>query len=106
MPQSDDMPSGPYDADMGIELRVRRMHRRDINRVWQFLKMVFRGVNRETVEFQRPPRRSKRLGQGWLASERIGGNPSFHTRSSGAASPRFTRHRRYRKSKLLAQFLS
>jgi ribosomal protein S18 acetylase RimI-like enzyme len=38
----------------GIELHVRRMHRRDINRVWQFLKLVFRDVNRETVEFQRP----------------------------------------------------
>lgn len=37
-----------------MELRVRRMHRRDINRVWQFLKLVFRDVNRETVEYQRP----------------------------------------------------
>ncbi|MEZ5855470.1 MAG: N-acetyltransferase [Hyphomicrobiaceae bacterium] len=37
-----------------IELRVRRMHRRDINRVWEFLKLVFRDVNRETVEYQRP----------------------------------------------------
>ncbi|MBK6920935.1 MAG: GNAT family N-acetyltransferase [Deltaproteobacteria bacterium] len=36
------------------ELRVRRMHRRDLNRVWEFLKLVFRGVNRETVEYQRP----------------------------------------------------
>jgi ribosomal protein S18 acetylase RimI-like enzyme len=47
-------------AEPGIELHVRRMHRRDINRVWQFLKMVFRGVNRETVEFQRP-RHKKRF---------------------------------------------
>jgi ribosomal protein S18 acetylase RimI-like enzyme len=30
------------------------MHRRDINRTWEFLKLVFREVNRETVEFQRP----------------------------------------------------
>ena len=37
-----------------LELRVRRMHRRDINRVWEFLKLVFRDVNRETVEYQRP----------------------------------------------------
>ncbi len=37
-----------------IELRVRRIHRRDINRVWEFLKLVFRDVNRETVEYQRP----------------------------------------------------
>jgi ribosomal protein S18 acetylase RimI-like enzyme len=55
----DDTPGAPEgasetDGNKGIELHVRRMHRRDINRVWQFLKMVFRGVNRETVEFQRP----------------------------------------------------
>ncbi len=35
-------------------LRVRRIHRRDLNRVWEFLKLVFRDVNRETVEYQRP----------------------------------------------------
>lgn len=35
-------------------LTVRRMHRRDINRVWEFLKVSFRDVNRETVEYQRP----------------------------------------------------
>jgi ribosomal protein S18 acetylase RimI-like enzyme len=37
-----------------LELRVRRIHRRDLNRVWEFLKRVFRDVNRETVEYQRP----------------------------------------------------
>jgi ribosomal protein S18 acetylase RimI-like enzyme len=37
-----------------IELRVRRIHRRDLDRVWKFLKLVFRDVNRETVEYQRP----------------------------------------------------
>ena len=37
-----------------IELRVRRIHRRDLNRVWEFLKLVFRDVIRETVEYQRP----------------------------------------------------
>ncbi len=37
-----------------IELRVRRMHRRDLNKVWELLKLVFRDVNRETVEYQRP----------------------------------------------------
>jgi ribosomal protein S18 acetylase RimI-like enzyme len=37
-----------------IELRVRRIHRRDLDRVWNFLKRVFRDVNRETVEYQRP----------------------------------------------------
>lgn len=34
------------------------MHRRDLNRTWEFLKLVFRTVNRETVEYQRP--RTKR----------------------------------------------
>ena len=33
---------------------VRRMHRRDLNRVWEFLKLSFRDVNRATVEYQRP----------------------------------------------------
>jgi ribosomal protein S18 acetylase RimI-like enzyme len=37
-----------------VEVRVRRMHRRDINKIWEFLKRVFRDVNRETVEYQRP----------------------------------------------------
>lgn len=44
-------PEGPL-------LRVRRMHRRDLNRVWEFLKLTFRDVNRQTVEYQRP--RSKK----------------------------------------------
>ena len=35
-------------------VKVRRIHRRDINRVWEFVKLVFRDVNRETVEYQRP----------------------------------------------------
>ena len=30
------------------------MHRRDIKRAWEFLKLVFRDVNRQTVEYQRP----------------------------------------------------
>lgn len=47
----------PADEDEPV-LRVRRIHRRDLNRVWEFLKLVFRDVNRETVEYQRP--RSKR----------------------------------------------
>jgi ribosomal protein S18 acetylase RimI-like enzyme len=59
MRPDDDTPSEPKvsvaeGANAGIELHVRRMHRRDINRVWEFLKLVFRDVNRETVEFQRP----------------------------------------------------
>jgi ribosomal protein S18 acetylase RimI-like enzyme len=35
-------------------LAVRHMTRRDINRVWDFLKLSFREVNAETVEYQRP----------------------------------------------------
>lgn len=35
-------------------IEVRRIHRRDINRVWEFLKLSFRDVNAETVEYQRP----------------------------------------------------
>jgi ribosomal protein S18 acetylase RimI-like enzyme len=42
-----------------LELRVRRIHRRDLNRVWDFLKLVFRDVNRETVEYQRPQRKQQ-----------------------------------------------
>src|SRR5258708_151475 len=36
------------------EGRVRRIHRRDLNCGWEFLKTCFRDVNRETVEYQRP----------------------------------------------------
>jgi ribosomal protein S18 acetylase RimI-like enzyme len=49
-------PSGKPEHD-GV-IRVRRIHRRDLNRAWDFLKLVFRDVNRETVEYQRP--RTKR----------------------------------------------
>lgn len=48
---------GAKDSDSTV-VRVRRIHRRDLNRVWEFLKLCFRDVNRETVEYQRP--RSKR----------------------------------------------
>lgn len=44
-------PEGPL-------LRVRRLHRRDLNRIWEFIKLTFRDVNRQTVEYQRP--RSKK----------------------------------------------
>ncbi len=37
-----------------LELFVRHMHRRDLNKVWEFLKLVFRTVNKQTVEYQRP----------------------------------------------------
>jgi ribosomal protein S18 acetylase RimI-like enzyme len=39
-------------------IEVRRIHRRDLNAVWEFLKLSFRDVNRATVEYQRP--RSKK----------------------------------------------
>nr|HEX4318556.1 GNAT family N-acetyltransferase [Kofleriaceae bacterium] len=35
-------------------LNVRHMTRRDIPSVWEFLKVSFREVNAETVEYQRP----------------------------------------------------
>ncbi|CAN5733301.1 hypothetical protein BH11MYX3_BH11MYX3_19080 [soil metagenome] len=35
-------------------MNVRHMNRRDIGRVWDFLKLSFRDVNAETVEYQRP----------------------------------------------------
>lgn len=57
MTSADDKPDS---RTKGMEVRVRRMHRRDINRVWEFLKLVFRDVNRETVEYQRP-RHKKRF---------------------------------------------
>jgi len=42
----------------GPLVQVRRLHRRDLNKVWDFLKRSFRDVNLETVEYQRP--RSKK----------------------------------------------
>ena len=42
-------------------IEVRRIHRRDLNRVWEFLKLSFRDVNRATVEYQRPRSKSRFL---------------------------------------------
>jgi ribosomal protein S18 acetylase RimI-like enzyme len=42
----------------GPLINVRHMTRRDIGNVWEFLKISFRDVNQETVEYQRP--RSRR----------------------------------------------
>jgi ribosomal protein S18 acetylase RimI-like enzyme len=42
----------------GPLITVRHMQRRDIGAVWDFLKVSFRDVNAETVEYQRP--RSRR----------------------------------------------
>jgi ribosomal protein S18 acetylase RimI-like enzyme len=49
---------GPEGDCTGV-IRVRRMHRRDIKRVWEFLKRVFRDVNQKTVELQRARNRSR-----------------------------------------------
>jgi ribosomal protein S18 acetylase RimI-like enzyme len=54
MPDSDLKAEQTPDSAGELELRVRRIHRRDLNRVWEFLKLVFRNVGRETVEYQRP----------------------------------------------------
>jgi ribosomal protein S18 acetylase RimI-like enzyme len=45
-------PSGPL-------INVRHMTRRDIGDVWDFLKVSFREVNAETVEYQRPRSRKR-----------------------------------------------
>ncbi len=42
-------------------VKVRRIHRRDLNRTWEFLKLVFREINRTTVEFQRPTTKTRFL---------------------------------------------
>jgi ribosomal protein S18 acetylase RimI-like enzyme len=44
----------PPASDGQPMIKVRRVHRRDLNKVWEFLKLTFRDVNRETVEYQRP----------------------------------------------------
>jgi ribosomal protein S18 acetylase RimI-like enzyme len=40
-------------------IEVRRIHRRDLKRAWEFLKVSFREVNAETVEYQRPISKSR-----------------------------------------------
>jgi ribosomal protein S18 acetylase RimI-like enzyme len=52
MLEGDETKAGSREPDPVV--RVRRIHRRDLNRAWEFLKLVFRDVNRETVEYQRP----------------------------------------------------
>ncbi|MBK6535933.1 MAG: hypothetical protein IPF99_42305 [Deltaproteobacteria bacterium] len=47
-----DAPNGAVPEEPSI--LVRRIHRRDLNKVWEFLKLCFRVVNRETLEYQRP----------------------------------------------------
>ncbi len=49
-----DDPPPPLEPAPPDTIRVRRMHRRDLNKAWEFLKRVFRDVNQKTVEYQRP----------------------------------------------------
>src|SRR5688572_3587530 len=60
---------GKKKAEPGPMLTVRHMTRRDIGRVWEFLKVSFRDVNAETVEFQRP--RSKHRFEEIFAEEGV-----------------------------------
>jgi ribosomal protein S18 acetylase RimI-like enzyme len=57
----DELPESSRTNRAAPEVRVRRIHRRDLNRVWEFLKLTFRDVNRETVEYQRPRSKSRFL---------------------------------------------
>jgi ribosomal protein S18 acetylase RimI-like enzyme len=57
VPETHPVPSS-RSSEEGPLIKVRRIHRRDLNRVWEFLKLVFRDVNKATVEYQRP--RSKK----------------------------------------------
>jgi ribosomal protein S18 acetylase RimI-like enzyme len=43
----------------GPLIQVRHMTKRDIGAVWEFLKVSFRDVNAETVEYQRPRSRHR-----------------------------------------------
>jgi ribosomal protein S18 acetylase RimI-like enzyme len=56
-------------ASAGPMITVRHMTRRDIGRAWDFLKISFREVNAETVEFQRP--RSKHRFEEIFAEEGV-----------------------------------
>ena len=64
-----DAPDAETAGPAGPLITVRHMNRRDINRVWDFLKISFREVNAETVEFQRP--RSKHRFEEIFAEEGI-----------------------------------
>jgi hypothetical protein len=55
-----ELPDEPVPAG---SLSVRRMHRRDLNRVWEFLKLVFRDVNRGDRRVPAPPQQAALLGE-------------------------------------------
>ncbi len=48
-------------ADAEPQVRVRHLNKRDLNRTWEFIKAVFREVNRSTVEYQRPKSKKRFL---------------------------------------------
>lgn len=48
------------DADQPL-VTVRHIQKRDLDNVWEFLKLTFRDVNRETVEYQRPRSKTRFL---------------------------------------------
>jgi ribosomal protein S18 acetylase RimI-like enzyme len=58
---TDETPESTRTPRTPLEVRVRRIHRRDLNRTWEFLKLCFRDVNRETVEYQRPRAKARFL---------------------------------------------
>lgn len=60
-------PSSKKKKNGGVTINVRHMTKRDIGDVWDFLKISFREVNAETVEFQRP--RSRRRFEEVFAEE-------------------------------------
>jgi ribosomal protein S18 acetylase RimI-like enzyme len=61
MPDESSSESAPVTPRVPPEVRVRRIHRRDLNRAWDFLKLCFRDVNRDTVEYQRPRSKNRFL---------------------------------------------
>lgn len=59
MAADDTIPDAALDAEP--QVRVRRLNKRDLNRTWEFIKAVFREVNRSTVEYQRPKSKKRFL---------------------------------------------
>ena len=53
-PEAGEKPKRARRKKAAPTIQVRRIHRRDLNAVWEFLKLSFRDVNRATVEYQRP----------------------------------------------------
>lgn len=55
------MAAEDIDLEAEPQVRVRRLTKRDLNRTWEFIKAVFREVNRSTVEYQRPKSKKRFL---------------------------------------------